>query len=158
MISYAVPEGSRFVQIRFMASDGSVSDLPPGRPVVHASLRYDPDHGNGARTISGFKTLYALVDTGADHNYASPELIADIGCPQIGTTRVRTASGWVDSTQHLAHIFLPEVGQQYETDIFSSPLVDEGELGQHLIIGVLVIRMGRLVMDFQSNVYRLYVS
>ncbi|WJO30978.1 hypothetical protein [Pseudomonas monteilii] len=158
MSEYAVPDGSKFVPVRFMSPDGTVSKLPPGRPVVIAALRHDPDHGSGPRDIPGVNAMWALIDTGADHNYATPDLIKEIGCPQIGTARVRSASGWFDSTQHLAHILLPEVGKQFETDVYSSPLVDEGTGGQSLIIGVLVIKTGRLVMDFQSDVYRLYVD
>lgn len=158
MSEYAVPNGSKFAQIRFLRTDGHAHDLPPGRPVVVAALRYDPEHGAGPRTITGFKPTYALIDTGADNNYATPELIAQAGCPQIGTTRLRNAGGWTESTQHLAHIFLPETGNQYETDVFSSALVDEGGHGESLIIGVLVMKTGRLVMDFQANIFRLYTS
>jgi predicted aspartyl protease len=156
--AYTIPDGAKFVQIRFLRKDGEVYDLPPGRPVVIAALRYDPEHGTGPRNITGLKSTYALIDTGADHNYATPELIAEAGCPQIGTARLRNASGWTESTQHLAHIFLPETGNQYETDVFSSSLVDDDGHGESLIIGVLVMKTGRLVMDFQSNIYRLYVA
>ncbi|WP_111532928.1 hypothetical protein [Pseudomonas sp. 2848] len=158
MSDYVVPDGTKFVQIHFMSPNGDVYDRPPGRPVVKAALRYDPDHGKGPRELVGFKTTWALIDTGADHNYATPELIAEIGCPQIGTVQARSASGSFVSTQHLAHIFLPEVGSQFETDVFSSPLADENSGGQSLIIGVLVIKTGRLVMDFQADIYRLYVA
>ncbi len=155
---YAIPDGTKFVPILFSRRDGHVYTAPPGRPVIVAALRYDPEHGNGPREISGYKLTYALVDSGADHNYATPKLIAEAGCPQIGTAKTRTASGWIESTQHTAHIFLPEVGKQFETDVFSSPLVDEDGFGESLIIGVLVIKTGRLVMDFQANIYRLYVE
>ncbi|MFV3288517.1 hypothetical protein ACNFBR_07255 [Pseudomonas sp. NY11955] len=158
MSQYAIPVESRFAPIKFARKDGNVYSNPPGRPVILASLRHDPDHGSGPRIISNYKEIYALVDTGADHNYATPELIAEIGCPQIGKTTIRSANGWSESTQHLAHIFLPEVGKQFETDVFSSSLVDDGDGGQSLIIGVLVIKTGRLVMDFQSDIYRLYVD
>lgn len=158
MSAYAIPEEKKFVTINFARPDGEVYTKPPGRPVVVAALRYDPEHGSGPREISGYKLTYALVDTGADHNYATPALIAEAGCPQIGIAKTRTASGWIESTQHTAHIFLPEAGKQFETDVFSSPLVDEGGLGQPLIIGVLVIKTGRLVMDFQAGIYRLYVD
>lgn len=147
------------MQIRFMNTNGEVGDHPPGRPVVIAALRHDLDHGKGPREISGFRSVYALVDTGADHNYATPQLLAQSGCPQIGTTRVRSATGWIDASHHLAHIFFPEIGHQYETDIFSAPLLDDpAGQGQNLIIGVLVLKTGRLVMDFQSHIYRLYVN
>lgn len=158
MSDYAIPDGAKFAPIRFLRKDGNAYDLPPGRPVVIAALRYDPEHGAGPRVINGLKPTYALIDTGADNNYATPELIAEAGCPQIGTARVRNASGWTDSTQHLAHILLPETGNQYETDVFSSSLVDEGGHGESLVIGVLVMKTGRLVMDFQANIYRLYVA
>jgi hypothetical protein len=155
--AYAIPDGAKFAQIRFLRKDGKAYDRPPGRPVVVAVLRYDPEHGAGPRTLTGLKPVYALVDTGADNNYATPELIAAAGCPQIGTARLRNGGGWTESTQHLAHIFLPETGNQYETDVFSSNLVDDGDHGESLIIGVLVMKTGRLVMDFQANIYRLYV-
>ncbi|WP_143491528.1 MULTISPECIES: hypothetical protein [unclassified Pseudomonas] len=158
MSHYAVPEGRRYVQIRFMHSDGEVTDFPPGRPVVVAALRHDPDHGKGPREITGFRSVYALVDTGADNNYATPQLLAEAGCPQLGFTKIRSANGWTDATHHLAHVFFPEIGYQYETDIFSAPLVDDPSSGQSLIIGVLVLKTGRLVMDFQSSIFRLYVN
>ncbi len=157
MSAYAIPDGAKFVQIRFLRKDGKAYDLPPGRPVIVAALRYDPEHGSGPREITGFTPTYALIDTGADNNYATPKLIAEAGCPQIGTAQIRNAGGWAESAQHLAHIFLPETGSQYETDVFSSSLADEESTGESLIIGVLVIKTGRLVMDFHSNIYRLYV-
>lgn len=156
--SYVIPDETKFAQIRFLRKDGKAYARPPGRPVVIAVLRYDPEHGAGPRVLTGLKPTYALVDTGADNNYATPELIAEAGCPQIGTARLRNGGGWTESTQHLAHILLPETGNQYETDVFSSNLVDDGEHGESLIIGVLVIKTGRLVMDFQADIYRLYVA
>ncbi|MBP5948545.1 MULTISPECIES: hypothetical protein [unclassified Pseudomonas] len=158
MSAYAIPDGAKFATIKFARRDGNVYTLPPGSPVIVAALRHDPDHGAGARELTGFKPVYALLDTGADFNFATPELIAEAGCPQIDTARLRSASGWIDSTKHLAHIFLPETGSQYETDVFSSPLIDEGGIGQSLIIGILVIKSGRLVMDYKSNIFRFYVS
>lgn len=158
MSAYAIPDGAKFASIKFARKDGKVYTTPPGSPVIVAALRYDPEHGGGPREITGFKRVYALVDTGADCNFATPELIAEAGCPQIATAKVRSATGWIESTRHLAHIFIPETGTQYETDVFSSPLIDEGGVGESLIIGVLVIKAGRLVMDFQSNIFRLYVS
>lgn len=158
MSAYAIPDGAKFVTINFARKDGKVYKTPPGSPVIVAALRHDPGHGDGPKVITGFKPVYALLDTGADFNFATPELIAEAGCPQIGTARVRSASGWIESTKHLAHVFIPETGNQYETDVFSSPLIDEGGTGESLILGVLVIGAGRLVMDFKSNIFRFYVS
>ncbi|WP_157731418.1 hypothetical protein [Azotobacter chroococcum] len=158
MSKYSIPDGARFVPIKFANRAGEINDLPPGRPVVLAALRHDPEHGSGPRTISGYKAVYALVDTGADNNYATPELIQQAGCPQIGSGSIRSANSWMGSTHHLAHIFFPEAGSQFETDIFSAPLTDSESTGQNLVIGVLVIKMGRLVMDFKNHIYRLYVD
>lgn len=158
MSAYAIPDGIKFATIKFARKDGKVYTTPPGSPVIVAALRHDPEHGGGPKVIRGFKPIYALLDTGADFNFATPQLIAEAGCPQIDTARVRSASGWIESTKHLAHVFLPETGNQYETDVFSSPLVDEDGKGESLILGILVIKSGRLVMDYKSNIFRFYVS
>ena len=158
MSAYAIPDGAQFATIKFARRDGKVYTTPPGSPVIVAVLRHDTEHGSGERELTGLKPVYALLDTGADFNFATPELIAEAGCPQIDTARLRSASGWIDSTKHVAHILIPEIGKQYETDVFSSPLIDEGGIGQSLIIGILVIKSGRLVMDYKSNIFRFYVS
>lgn len=55
MSEYAIPDGAKFAQIRFLRKYGEAYDLPPGRPVIGAALRYDPEHGAGPREITGFK-------------------------------------------------------------------------------------------------------
>jgi hypothetical protein len=140
-----------------MNEQGNVTDAPPGRPVVKAVLRHDPHHGKGMEIASPCREVYALVDTGADNNYATPELIAESTCPQIGTATVHGGTSSADATHHLAHIFFPELGTQIETDIYSAKLRNSAAT-EHMVIGMLSISCGRLVMDFKQGIYRLYLG
>ncbi|MFG0864635.1 hypothetical protein ACSFEV_11835 [Pseudomonas fulva] len=158
MIDYSIPANVQFVPVRFMNDAGSVSDTPPGRPVVKAVLRNDPNHGKSTLPVpTNSKIVYALLDTGADNNYATPAYIAAAACPQLGTSTVHGGTSSAPSTHYLAHIFFPELQLQIETDIFSAQL-GNSPATEHMVIGMLSIVCGRLVLDFKQGIYRLYLG
>ena len=158
MSEYSATDGLKYAPIRFMGVDGSVSDHPPGRPVVQVVLRYDPDHSNGPRAPLSYRPIYALLDTGADQNYATPDTIMTAGCPQTGASMTHGATaGATESTQHLGHLFFPEAAAQLETQIFSATLRNSPAT-EHLIIGMHLIECGVLIMNFKKDIYRLYLG
>lgn len=158
MSGCSAPDGFKYSPIRFMGEDGSVSDHPPGRPVVRVVLRYDPEHSNGPREPLSYRPIYALLDTGADQNYATPDAIVAAGCPHTGTgvTHGATAEA-TESARYLGHLFFPEAAAQLETQIFSAPLRNSPAT-EHLLIGMHLIECGVLIMDFKKDIYRLYLG
>lgn len=157
MSGHLIPDGLKYVPIRFMNDKGDVSDDPIGRPVVKVFLRFDPDHVKGPIAPSSYDPVYALLDTGADDNYGTAEAITSAGCPQIGTREVYGGTSSVTGSHHSGHLFFPEATTQIETDIFSAPLRNSSAT-ENLVIGMSVIRIGRLVMDFKKGIYRLYLG
>ena len=158
MSAYSILENRKFITIRFMDSEGNVHDRPPGHPVVEVVLRYDPEHHTNLRAPATFNTIFALVDTGADQNHAPPDVIASMGWPQNATTMTHGAtSAEIEGTRHLGHLFFPEAAVQVETDIFSAPLRNSPAT-QHFLIGMSTIQCGVLIMDFEKDVYRLYLG
>lgn len=154
---YDLSNYSRFIPIRFYRDDGQAYDAPPGRPVVRAVLMYDPDHGSGPRHIKYNTEVFALIDTGADQNYATPKLIETAKCLAIKPSMVRSATEWKESTHYHCHIFFPESGLQIETDVHSADLTDN-DSDLPLIIGNLVLNKGALILDSKSNIYRFYTN
>lgn len=158
MTDYTIPANVQFVPVRFMNDAGGISDMPPGRPVVKAVLRNDPNHGKSTLPVpTNSKIVYALLDTGADNNYATSSYIAEAACPQIGTSVVHGGTASAPSNHYLAHIFFPELQLQIETDIFSAQLRNSPAT-EYMVIGMLSIACGRLVMDFKQGIYRLYLG
>lgn len=157
MTAYSLPEGLKYVQVKFMDDDGVISERRPGRPVVKVVLRYDPNHHSGPFAPQNFVARYALLDTGADNNYGTEETIGNAQCPQIGTSVTHGSTSSIESTHHRCHLYFPEAAVQIETDIFSAPLRNSPAT-EHLIIGMLAIECGVLIMDFKRDIYRLYLG
>lgn len=70
--------------VKFVMKDGTVSDdVIRGHPCVEIGLFFSstPTEGSSHNTVWAM----ALVDTGADFLYASPELLNSIGAPVIGS-------------------------------------------------------------------------
>lgn len=116
--------------------------------MVRVVFRYDPDHSKGAlgRVIE-YREINALIDTGADLNYADPDLIKAVGSPAHGTTTVQGATSTISSTLHVAHLFFPSIGRQIETDVVATPLRANGR-AYDLVLGSLFLQCGVLHMDF----------
>jgi len=153
---YNIPGTAKYVPIKFMDKSGTVGERPTSTPVIMAALRYDTENFTGPRMVS-IKRSWALLDTGAENNYATPDLIQAAGCPQIGTAKIAGATSTIVSPHHHCKILFPEVGLQLNTDVFAVPLAEQ-ERHFPLIIGMLSIRQCRLVMDFKAEVYRLYIE
>lgn len=146
-----------------MHDDGSVSNSPDGTPVVRAALIHEPETIAQARSTGipqAFKRtpkiVYALVDTGADYNYADSDLIAHAGCPKLGTSVLQGATSTTDTTWHSAQIWFPDIERLVDTDVFATPLSENGRK-YPLVIGMLTLKTGRLVLDFPNKVFRLYL-
>ncbi|MCH5519027.1 hypothetical protein [Pseudomonas syringae] len=154
MDSYKITEGHKYIPIMFMDDSACISDKPPGRPVVKVAMHFDDNHHVNPKGTENL-TVYALLDTGAEHNYATPEFIAVSACPQLGTSLIHGATSSAPGTHHRCHLFFPEALVQLETDVFSAALRNSTAT-ENLIVGMAAISMGRLVMDFKQHIYRLY--
>ena len=148
-----------------MNNDGDISDEPGGMPVVRAALvnekeaymRLQKQPGEAVQFEIEPRIVYALIDTGAENNYADASLIAHAACPKIGTSQVHGATSAVESTWHEARIWFPDTGQLVNTDVFSTPLSDNGRK-YPLVIGILTIKLGHLVLDYKSRIFRLHLG
>jgi len=147
-----------------MREDGSVSDSPDdGAPVIKAALIYEPETIAKARSTGvpqSFKRppkiIYALIDTGADYNYADADLITHAGCPTLGSSVLRGATSSALTTWHDAHIWFPDIARLVDTNVFATPLAENGRK-YPLIIGMLTLKTGKLVLDFPNKIFRLYL-
>lgn len=116
-------------------------------PVIQVGLRFDPQHGSGARAITSPPVRPALVDTGADLNYLDEALIGELGLPFVRNASVAGATSTVGSTSHIGHLFLHAHQHQIETDFVSAPLRKNGRQFD-VVLGILFLRLGVLHMDF----------
>jgi hypothetical protein len=154
MDAYEIPSGTKYTQIQFMDDARGISDRPPGNPVVTVILHFDAHH-NSNPSPPFQSPVYALFDTGAERCHATPDFISFTGLPQLGTAVVRGGTSTQDGTHHRGHILFPEAKVQIEVDVISAPLRNS-LAAEHMLVGMDVISMGRLVMDFKRHIYRLY--
>jgi hypothetical protein len=154
MDSYQVADGIKYTRIQFMSEDGRISDQPPGNPVVTVTVHFDLYHNTNPSTPTSLP-VYALFDTGATLSYATPDFIGFSGLPLLGQAEVRGGTSTEEGTHHVGHILFQDAKVQIEVDILSAKLRNSMAT-EHMVIGMNVISMGRLIMDFKSHVYRFY--
>lgn len=154
MDSYEIPSGIKYTKIQFMDQGNEIRDRPPGNPVVTVVLHFDPDHSSAPTPPSNYP-VYALFDTGAVHSHATPDFISFAALPLVGPTLVRGGTADEEGTHHIGHIYFPDAKVQIEVDVISAKL-QNSTATEHMLIGMNVISMGRLVMDFKNHVYRFY--
>lgn len=142
------------MRVRFLKEDGSVSELPPGAPIVEALVYLDTAAGTGERLIDVSKRTNALIDTGADHTYIDSEYAKTLGLTAIGNALSRGATSSIQSTCYLGHVFFPEAGRQFETDIIDIPLRANGR-HYDVIIGRLILERASLHLDYKNQDFRL---
>lgn len=118
-------------------------------PIMKVRIRYDPDHGKGLgpRRANNWERVAALIDSGADLNYADPALLARIGCPVCKGATVQGATSIITSKSFVAHILCHPSKTQIETDIVATPLRANGRTFD-LVLGTLFLQLGRLNLDF----------
>ena len=97
----------KIVPIRFVDRLGQPTELRLGQPgeaipVVDVVFRYEPASPPPTQRIHEI-TRIALVDTGADHNYATKALIESIGAPAIRGTEVQSEVGDVRLPPTVSH-------------------------------------------------------
>jgi len=115
---------------------------------MNVLIRYDPDHGKGLGPRTAMWTqAAALVDTGADLNYADPSLLRTIGCPVERNAVVAGATSTISSQSFVAHLLCQPSKTQLETDVVATPLLANGR-SYNLVLGSLFLQQGALVFDF----------
>lgn len=100
-------------------------------------IRYDP--------------RWALIDTGADLNYAEHSLLEALGCPVTRQTDVIGATGTIRSTAHDATVLLgfpsPDVSGLH-TDVVALQSAHDPDKLYDLVLGNLFLEQGILHMDY----------
>jgi hypothetical protein len=147
-------EITKRIPIFFRSKDGQSLVAPSYKavPIVRVVFRLDTEHDQGklGRIVSGYNEIDALVDTGADLNFADPALLASAGTTAHQSGTVSGATSTAPSTMHLAHLFFPQIGWQVGTDFMATPLRAQGRK-YDLVLGLLLLQLGTLHMDFKRN-------
>jgi hypothetical protein len=78
-------------------------------PTIEVVIGFIPEpiEGDPIATAPKLFTVRALVDTGADDIFVDERLLAQCGCPKIGTTDVRSTHRTTGHDIHKAHILFP---------------------------------------------------
>jgi len=141
----------KIVPIRFVDRQGNSSSPDTGDPrdaipVMDVIVRFDKD--NARRSPQSHEiAIPALVDTGADTNGCSPELIASVAAPQIDSDVLSSVNATASSSRHHCHFLFPSANTQIGTDVNVLPLRAHGSC-YDLVIGRLTLQLGRLVLDW----------
>ena len=97
--------------IRFMdkiSGDITTDVVERGIPFIDGIVfRFDPASGSGPRAAPNRATIRALVDTGADWNYADPAIIAAAGCPLLREVTATSATTTTPSGLYQSHLIFP---------------------------------------------------
>lgn len=147
------------IPIEFVREDGSPCAPTPARgaiPVVRVIFRHSPT-GPILPKQPHEREVLALVDTGADLNYATQDLVDQVGAPIIASSTVRGATSSITSTHRSCHIFVPSVGLQLTTEVSVAPL-REVERCYDVILGRDTIELGRLEMDYRKGAFWLILG
>lgn len=139
----------KIVPIRFVDRLGQPAELRLGQPgeaipVMDVVFRYEPASPPPTQRIHEM-TRIALVDTGADHNYATKALIESVGAPAIRGTEVQSATSTMKSVMYDCHLLFPTARTSVATNVHSTDLVDRC---YDLVIGRMTLQLGRLTMDY----------
>jgi hypothetical protein len=142
------------VPIHFIDKTGKTTEKwERASPVIAVGFLFDPKFSTGPnRKVDGHDGLLALVDTGADLNYADPSLLAKHRCPVSNFSTVQSATSQIASTIHIGHLLCPG-GRLIETDFVSAPLIKNGRI-YSLILGLHFLKLGRLELDFARKIFR----
>jgi len=142
----------RIIPIRFIDSHGNPAephvDAQHAIPVMDLRfLHWGSDHSSvdAAGTV-----VRALVDTGADFNYAQRQFVALHGCPKQYDLDLHSATHIAQtSSLHNCVLRFPHLGMNIFTDIVSADLRENS--AYQLILGRLFLKLGRLTMDYRNG-------
>jgi len=144
----------KIVPIRFVDRAGNPV-LPTTRngsnviPVMDVIVRFEPR--SPPQPVQADEiTRLALVDTGADVNACTAELLAAIGAPPVRPITLAGVTSTTRSMRHYCHLLFPTANIRVEVDIDVAPLRDQGHC-YDLIIGRQTLCGGILVMDWPGR-------
>lgn len=142
------------VKIRFLNSDGSISDNPREmslNPVIEFSITQRLSSGEVLPAVNGT----ALIDTGADHSAIDRTFAESAGFIPAGTTSPSGVGGTVHETNYydLRYTVKTNGGfQSSDARYVAIPMSENGRLYQ-AIFGMSFLQTGRLIMDSQAHDY-----
>lgn len=142
------------VRIKFVNSDGSISDNPREvslHPVIEFSVTQHVASGESFPLIKGI----ALIDTGADHSAIDRDFAESAGFVPTGTASPSGIGGTVHEINYYDLRYTVKTnGSQKSADAryVALPLIGTGRLYQ-AIFGMSFLQTGRLIMDSKSHEY-----
>ena len=150
---------SQTITIHFIKNDKTLTDKPePGtRPVIKVTINPSSGDDHCISINEKKKSVFALVDTGADDFYVDEELVNELGLPlKTGVKSTRLISGVTEteSTQHNAIMKIDDINKSFGVSLTK---IKTSSFGFHyqVILGMSLIRLGKLTMDSVNNIYTL---
>ncbi len=146
-------QGSKIIPIRFVDSLGNPTD--PNVDTQHAipvmDLRLLNWSGPDLWTVDAAGSdVRALVDTGADFNYAQRDFVIQHGCPVQYDLDLHSATHVAQaSSLHKCMLRFRHLALNVETDIVSAALRENS--AYQIILGRLFFKLGRLTMDYRNG-------
>ncbi len=96
-------------------------------------------------------TVNALIDTGCTTTAISEDLVPHLGIVPHGTEQVQTADGTVDANAYYVKVGLP--GRRHPP--FTIRAIELRDMGMEMLLGMNVIRLGRLLIMETRYVFTL---
>lgn len=134
-------------RIRFRRGDGSVSDSPPGAPVVEVSIPHTITPTPAGNQVEWDTTHWALIDTGSDNIIVDADLAAELKLHPFLDLVVFGAVGSAASSLHKLPIFVLENTHLAHCDVVTAPLSSSGQ-PHRIILGTSFLSGGTLIMDY----------
>lgn len=145
-------QGGKIIPIRFVDSLGNpanpIGDSQHAIPVMDLRiLRWDTDF----LSVNAQGTdVRALVDTGADFNYAQRNFVTQHGCPVQYDLDLHSATQVAQaSSLHKCMLRFRHLALNIETDIVSADLRESS--AYQIILGRLFFKLGRLTIDYPGQ-------
>ncbi len=141
------------IPIQFLTDDLQPAPTPSaGRPLVKIGLiaavpGLDQDFRHDHH--------WALIDTGADHNYAEVRLLDQLNCPRIREATVTGAtSSRASYCRSVTLVFGPQnAAVGVSTDVYELDSLHDRGKPYHFVIGNLFLQNGVLHMDYVRHEY-----
>lgn len=144
----------KVIPIRFVDQYGKPAlpsdDVRQAVPVMDVSV-CSPEFIGGMHAAPSI----ALVDTGADLNFAKQSLVAARTLRDNFKSVTESSHGAMPTTVYHGKLFFPAVGLLINTDITADVLFNRP---YDVIIGRLTLRLGCLLMDYPNNIFEWRVN